>query len=218
MSQYDRDMHKFVLGEIRVDGWVSDWRRTQEKRRIEEMGQRRFVSAPQIRARQSRPRGPHNSLPRKCEVCGSRIRQDNKSGRCGSHRIFLQPPVRSQCPYTGCIGSITHRNVYGICKKHFSKFRRMLRQTEIRVCAEDGCFIALYHNCKLTHCRKHSKAERSALEVIRMRKVRAKARELGLAACRVGRTFPSSQRTRNKGFGRGNSTGSRGFLLCQRIH
>lgn len=46
MSYYGVEMHKFISGELRTDDWKSDWRREQERRRIEEMGKRQFVAAP----------------------------------------------------------------------------------------------------------------------------------------------------------------------------
>lgn len=58
MSQYDIELHKFISGEIRTDGWVSDWRREQEQRRAEEMGKRVFVAATQIKRRQT-PQSDH---------------------------------------------------------------------------------------------------------------------------------------------------------------
>src|SRR5580698_9853568 len=99
----ERAMRKFVLGEARADGWKSEWRKDFERRMAEDaLKPRPIVKRTQIVARQLRT-GPHNSLPRKCEVCGNGIRKDNKSGRCGLHRPFLQMMTcRGTCPYTGC--------------------------------------------------------------------------------------------------------------------
>lgn len=44
-----RGFQRFVAGELRVDGWMSDWRREQERCRAEEMGKRVFVAATQVK-------------------------------------------------------------------------------------------------------------------------------------------------------------------------
>lgn len=182
MSQYGKEYHKFVMGEIRTDGWVSDWRLQQERRRTEEMGQRQFVKSPQIK--DVRVYVPKNSTPRECTVCGSGIRQSNKTGRCGKHKIFIQPKPnqRAVCPYTGCPNLLNHKNTNGICKQHFFKFRARIRQQIVRACADPGCNALLNPKTRFDKCRAHAGAERQAVENARMRKVRERERELKKAA------------------------------------
>lgn len=110
-SIHYRDLQRFVIGETRVDGWKSDWRKEQEQRRAEEMANRKFVTAPQIKARQEAwgQRGYQEDLrkPRVhriavtgeniCEAdgCTNYIRRDNQMGRCMDHRY---DPARVRKP------------------------------------------------------------------------------------------------------------------------
>lgn len=64
MSWYETEIHKFVIGEIRTDGWVSDWRREQERRRKEEMGKRVFVRMPEIKIVRPKKARPSRAKPR----------------------------------------------------------------------------------------------------------------------------------------------------------
>lgn len=45
------ELHLFLRGELRTDGWMSDWRRELERRRAEEEA-KPIVTAPQIKQRQ----------------------------------------------------------------------------------------------------------------------------------------------------------------------
>jgi hypothetical protein len=183
-----RDIHKFTMGELRVDGWKSPWRIEQEGRRQEEMGRRQFVSAPQIierrrtyyRRADAKRSMRHGS--RECELCPTIIRKDNITGRCSTHKPFRQPILRSHCPYTGCENLLNHKNLYGICKKHFLEFRGRLRQKMVRICAEPGCGLVIRPDCTITRCRKHARPERRVIENARMRKVRELERQLKKAA------------------------------------
>jgi len=64
MSWYATELHKFVIGDIRTDGWKSDWRREQERRRAEEMGERKFVRMPEIKIVQKKPRPSRAKTPK----------------------------------------------------------------------------------------------------------------------------------------------------------
>lgn len=83
--------HLFCRGEIRTDGWKSDWRREQERRRIEAIAPRTVVTAPQIKVRQERkPAAPKPPRKPKAKPISNRdhmrrIRQANRAkGLCGS--------------------------------------------------------------------------------------------------------------------------------------
>jgi hypothetical protein len=52
MSQHGAEFHRWLNGEFRTDGFQSEWKKGQLRRRAEEMGKRQFVSAPQTKARQ----------------------------------------------------------------------------------------------------------------------------------------------------------------------
>ena len=53
MNFYALDLHKFILGELRTDGWKSQWRKDL-KRRMQEEAYKPIVKAEQIKARQEK--------------------------------------------------------------------------------------------------------------------------------------------------------------------
>lgn len=161
MNYYQLELHKFIIGDLRTDGFKSDWRREQEKRRAEEMGKRIFVTAPQIKERQKR-RAPFSlagqacrmkRASRKCEVCETEIRHNNKTGRCCRHkRPGIKPAAQKyKC---GACDKPMRKTVFGVCKPCFTRYRRRIEQHHDR-CAECGCIIR--KNTKFGLCVKHSK-------------------------------------------------------------
>lgn len=164
MSYFGTEEQKFLNGEIRTDGWKSGWRLEQERRRKEEMGKRQFVTAPQIKQRQDRPKvqGPHNATPGTCDVCGTGIRQGNKTGRCGKHPMKRQF-MRTDFKCAACDEPM-RKTEFGICKTCFIRYRRRIVQSPVRVCAEPNCFHSLNKNNTYTKCRNHSRPDRHARE------------------------------------------------------
>lgn len=155
MSQYGKEFHRWLNGEFRTDGFRSDWHKDQLRRRAEEMGQRKFVTAPQIKRRQerrSKPVGP----ARKCECCEEKIRRCNKTGRCGKHPMEKRLPMRTdyRC---GCCDKSIRKTAFGICKGCFYRYRRVIEQDRVRVCAEPRCLYSLNKNNTHAKCRKHSR-------------------------------------------------------------
>lgn len=150
-----RDIQLYVRGDIRNDGWVSPWREEQERRRKEELGERKFVTAPQIASRQERKpilRPRTKSEPRTCELCTTVIRTNNKTGRCIHHSPGRAQKVKALCPR--CETPIRAHNTFGICTECYYKFRRMIHQDPIKTC--DECSTQLRSNNKTGKCTNHA--------------------------------------------------------------
>lgn len=170
MSNFSTGYHKWLAGENRTDGWKSPWRITLERSAAEDaLKPRLFVRAKQIIERQKRPRiGPHNATPRKCEVCDTGIRQINRTGRCIKHPLAKGLPVKATRKCGACDESI-RKTKFGLCPPCFVSHRRLIQQSQVRVCAEPKCFCSLNKNNTHTKCRKHSRAERYEKEMLRQR-------------------------------------------------
>lgn len=172
MSQYGKELQMFIMGEIRTDGWKSSWRIGEERRRSEEMGKRVFVAAPQIKARQERKPRVVISPARRCEFdfCIAKIRRCNKTGRCDAHPL-KRPPMKTgyQCP--ACDGAV-RKTKFGLCKGCQAKYRRLIEQTQVKICVEKDFRYLLNTNSVYANCPKHSRAERTAKEVIRQKTAR----------------------------------------------
>lgn len=154
-----RDIQLFVKGEIRSDGWISDWRIDLERRRKEDLGKRKFVTAPQIIARQARtrvtrptPKPRVKAVPRTCEVCSTVIKTDNKTGRCIHHQSKRIQKVKSLCPR--CETPMRAHNKFGICTGCYQKYRRLISQEVIKMC--DECPAQLRSNNITGKCMKHA--------------------------------------------------------------
>lgn len=92
MSYFGSEMHKFVIGDLRTDGWKSQWRRDTEAWIEAHKYDKVTVTAPQIRSRQKRQPGQKRTTrhgSRQCEVCPTIIRKDNLSGRCILHKTRM---------------------------------------------------------------------------------------------------------------------------------
>lgn len=161
MNEFDRDLRQFVIGAVRVDGWKSPWRREFERRSAEEAERpARIVHAPQIRARQVRVQSlkkkPNREyFKRECEVCGKKIRQTNKTGRCIHHKVERpQSKELTQSYSCGSCGKPIRKTKYGVCKPCFIRFRRRILQNRPR-CAE--CNTIIRSKTKYGLCRKHAR-------------------------------------------------------------
>lgn len=152
------DIQLFVRGDLRNDGWISSWREEQERRRKEEHGDRKFVTAPQIKVRQERVVNPAKVInpktpKRLCELCPTVIRASNKSGRCVKHLIkFAQKGDPRLCP--PCGRPIRQCNSFGLCKLCQNKYRRMIHQKRLVIC--DQCPRKLHANNTTGKCVEHA--------------------------------------------------------------
>lgn len=154
-----RDIQLYVKGEIRNDEWISDWRRDQEQRRKDDLGKRKFVTAPQIVARQARtrvirhaPKPRIKAAPRVCERCTTVIKTANKTGRCIHHQPRRVQMVKSLCPF--CDAPVRAHNRLGICSKCRGKYRRLIEQGPIKLC--DECPTRLRSNNTTGKCMDHA--------------------------------------------------------------
>jgi hypothetical protein len=170
----------FLDGKIRSDGWVSPWRREQERRRNEEAMRPRIITAPQIKARQERkpkvvkerkPIAPPTP-PRFCGFgdCQTRIRRANKTGRCIHHKLKAEPKAVTVCPYTGCKNKLRVSNKHGICCVHYRMFRRLIHQPPLAMCKQ--CGKRVRRKTMFGLCRAHARPMHSKLFNVRRRERR----------------------------------------------
>lgn len=173
-TRYSREMHLFVRGELRTDGWISDWKKEQILRRREDVAKPKLVKpvvkVVKISQKQKKyPRQHPNSyyFKRQCSVCDSPIRHDNKTGRCVHHKLERPQPleIAYQC---GACDKLIRKSEYGVCKKCFTKYRRRIQQQHPR-CAE--CRVIIRMNTKYGLCQEHAKPLHNKHEAA-MRKIR----------------------------------------------
>jgi hypothetical protein len=153
MNFYKLELHKFILGEHRTDGWKSDWRKDLERRMAEDK-LKPIVKRPKIEVKrvQSMKKKPNRFyFKRECSVCAEPIRQDNKTGRCIKHKLERPQPLEVAYACGACNKSI-RKTTHGICKKCYIKYRRRIEQRNPR-CAE--CGIVIRMSAKYGLCRKH---------------------------------------------------------------
>lgn len=171
MSEYGREFHKFVMGEIRTDGFKSGWRIEQERRRAEEMGKRQFVTAPQIVVRQkreSRPRGPQKPRAKRIErpskwgipsgsspaeygrIARKTWRDASLCGSCG------QPAVKDRYSCPSCM----ERKAKYYCK---SVKKEYVPRVVVQKFCKD-CNVPLKSNNSYGYCRAHYRKRRHYLE------------------------------------------------------
>lgn len=166
----------FLLEKPEIE-WKSEWRKEQERRRAEEMGKRKFVTAPQIRERQVRQpvvkRPVRIYLKRTCDVCPEPIRHDNKTGRCVHHKLERPQPLKESYQCGSCDKPI-RKTEFGVCKKCFTRYRRRIQQNRPR-CLE--CQTIIRCRTKYGLCRKHARPyhTRDANERRRLIKLELKA-------------------------------------------
>lgn len=162
-----RELYLFAQGETRTDGWKSEWRLEQERRRAEEMQERKFVTAAQIKVRQERKeRKPSSTPSRVCEFdgCSTKIRRFNKTARCIHHclpRPKATPRPVALCPYTGCGNKLRSSNRNGVCWEHYFMFRRLIHQDPMAMCKT--CGKRVRRETKFGLCRIHARSLHSKL-------------------------------------------------------
>lgn len=137
----------YLKGDTRVDSWKSPWRIEFERRSAEDKGKFRYISAPQIKARQER------NPARICDLCPKVLRSRNKSGRCNGHAAPKVEKVKTLCP--GCDKPMRSSPKFRICGKCFTKYRYLLSQTILRLC--DECPTKISKNNTTGKCRMHSR-------------------------------------------------------------
>lgn len=176
MSSTNSELHKYVIGETRVDGWKSPWRiKLEEDRAADKLKPKPIVSAQVLQERaKPKPREPWIKHPRRyCEVCSKAIKPHNVSGRCKEHVERKDKPTTLNCAL--CPSKINRNNKHNLCKKCFTSHRRSIQQRPIQICAETGCGSRLRPQCQLSKCRKHSRKERTTREIIQARERRGAA-------------------------------------------
>lgn len=160
MSYYGAEIHKFILGELRTDEWKSDWRREQERRRVEEMGKRQFVAAviaPQIKVR--RERKP-KAAPKTKRLRSNAWRENDRLRRAEWRTAGLcqdcgrEPMLGRHC----CVTCATRRRSY------YAKKAGIQLNTEAilgRTCKE--CGKLLNANNRYGYCGVHYKSMRRVI-------------------------------------------------------
>lgn len=175
MSIYGLELHKFVIGDTRVDGWKSGWRIEQERRRAEEMQNRKFVTAPQIKERQERCRPARVSRRKVCAECKKVMRSGTISDicfrcmrnreKCECGRTIYKGNSLTQCKQCHnrdnrktcplCPKKLNMRNSHGLCRDHYAKYRRYIFQERLSVCA--GCPRLINRDNMFGRCVKCSR-------------------------------------------------------------
>lgn len=182
-----RELYQFVIGELRTDGWVSDWRKEQERRRAEDV--RTFVTAPQIKARQERV-----IIKKFCDGCGKGVKSNTKSGlchpcsrkraKCACGRTVYNKGISAtqcrECFHRGnrkvcalCPAMLNASTACGLCKIHYRKYRHFIHQEEKVKCSD--CDTMILKKNRFGKCMKHAKN-------LYNQTYRDKARELKAAA------------------------------------
>lgn len=123
-----QDFHKFIIGEIRVDNWKSDWRKDFEAY----MNNRRVVpkAVPVAIVRVSKPRvyQPRTSSRTKCPGCGGKMFAANSMGICTpcqrKWRKYIERPVMHFC--STCMVPIRSNTKHGLCELHAKRVRARL--------------------------------------------------------------------------------------------
>jgi hypothetical protein len=76
----------WLKGDIRTDGWKSDWRRGFERRSAEDRDKRQYVSAPQIKVRQKTRYQMRMSLGL-CIGCGGEKTSKFRCSQCLAKQV-----------------------------------------------------------------------------------------------------------------------------------
>lgn len=177
-SQYDSELHKFVIGETRVDGWKSQWKMDLEQWQKDNPSQLR--PKPVVKAKAPKPRSERKPSVqverRKCNRCDNLLRSSNKSGRCRVHRGFNRPPaIVRTCEL--CTNRIQSNNKSGRCTEHSYRgklfscvactnrvkiqgatCRPCVRaQNKLRTCQHEGCAERLNSRNSEGLCRWHGR-------------------------------------------------------------
>jgi hypothetical protein len=89
---YGAEFNRWLNGELRTDGWVSDWQKEQLRRRKEEMGQRQFVKAkqterPQIERVYSDPGTRREIVRRSLHKRRLRLKAEGICVDCGKYKV-----------------------------------------------------------------------------------------------------------------------------------
>jgi len=93
----------FLLQKPEIE-WRSDWRKETEAWIAAHKGERRLVTAIQIKERQERPdtrTSRHGN--RKCDMCDTVIRKDNRTGRCAQHKPSNNPSAHKREIVRNCM-------------------------------------------------------------------------------------------------------------------
>ena len=159
-------MHEFINGEIRTDGWKSEWRREQERRRAEEMGKRFFVRMPEIKIVRRQTRKDRPSRARTPGFTRLGVPSGMNNVEYGRYR-------RSQWRAQGLCGSCGGETANGLyscasCLERKASYycKRMgkpyvMKKVEPRFCKV--CEKLLNANNIYGHCRTHYKQKRREL-------------------------------------------------------
>lgn len=160
----ERDLHLFCRGDIRTDGWESEWKKDFRRRMAEEAAKPRpIVTAVHIQARRIRSKtGEARSFSGPpCTLCGKRMRDDAKAPiheRCGRIR------PKCVCGKTLILG--WPHPVCGTCYRAAEREKALAGK---RICAEPGCGKILQANNSYPKCREHSLKLRNARNAQRNR-------------------------------------------------
>jgi hypothetical protein len=139
-----KDLHKFIMGDVHVDGWKSDWRKAMEAdfaaRGVS--GDSRPVKQARVKAvrvaKVERVRNPEVVPPKKlCTTCQKELRSNNKSGFCEKHykaqRYVLEDGSFRTCGECGI--KINRKNTFGMCRAHTMKHFDRRRRERLKVAA-----------------------------------------------------------------------------------
>lgn len=182
MSQYDRELHLYIIGERRAegDGFKSPWKLDLEQWQKDHPSQLR--PKPVVKAKTPKPRYKAKirvyAERRECvrEGCHNWLRSSNKSGRCRVHRGFNRPPaIVRTCQL--CANRIQSNNKSGRCTEHSYRgklfscvactnrvkiqgatCRPCVRaQNKLRTCQHEGCAERLNSRNSEGLCRWHGR-------------------------------------------------------------
>lgn len=142
MSQYDSELHRFVIGETRVDGFKSQWLLDWEQYLADEAAKRKIKSAKPVKVRAPRPvkvkapkpPKPPKPEPRHCSECPATILDRNKTGLCALHywkkKYAMENGESRKC--SKCDRNIQRDNALGLCKFDSHKYYQQKHRDKIR--------------------------------------------------------------------------------------
>lgn len=168
----EKDLHLFVRGELRTDGWKSDWRKEFERRHAEDAAKPRpIVRATQIAKRRIRSKDgisrAFSGAP--CMACGRPMRAD-VAGPVHERCARLRP----KCPCGKTLKINWPHSICGTCYRAAERERMLAGK---RVCAEAGCGRILQKNNTYPKCRKHADKLRNARNAQRKREAKMAMKE-----------------------------------------
>jgi hypothetical protein len=166
------ELHAFVVGQLRTDGWKSPWRIDLERRMAADANRTSVIrhqpQAKRVRSKEymhdlylkrKAKRDAENPRPT-CSRCDGLILRTNKIGLCmdcrglerrSSNRQKAKRPPRT-CSM--CDTRISWGNKSGVCTKHYHKAKRVVEMGPRPNCVE--CGAEIYRRNKLGKCRKCS--------------------------------------------------------------